>query len=1453
MKLKKTVPVIIISLVLIVFSGIVVLWNMPFLTDGTYLDSILEQIVPTEGNVSIKVDRVDRTVLKSLNLYDVDVYVYDELVIHSDSVRIRMGIFDLISLALSKTVKTLNATVSDTEVIINDTVISLFRSEPQTAPTDSAASTDSTESTDNDGTNSVIDQIKSFFKGMGFSFDIRNLSVKLRTVDYSADIPSSDIYITMKKKLDLSVVIPQITAQYIAKAVSVSCMDFQLFGTDLLGSAEINAFIKNTEGSYGDYSAEAVNLGLSLIYSGIQDSNITVSADNVNADTPLFKAGSEALSGYVNISRSGSAWGSLDSDTVSLTDLAVQDVQNATIRNLKTGFRYENRAVNLSVDRANVSFVTDYDWIGSVNLNLTGQADFTDISDIGPENVDFNVSVQNVKCKALPYPAMAGVVYREGEADAYVRMQSFYLRTTYNTGTADLNISVDLLSMKAYDYSVILEQFAPQVLGYIDSDTELDASLSASGKSDFSNPEGYVGLNIAVRNLKMSSDFSFNGAFSLDADLNRKVADIHTLAVTSLDYRLTFSGLFDFDTLFPVGKLLVTKASDGSILADFNFNSADDSGSYSYDGKFAFMPSSSFSGQLKWKEENIVTAESVFKTPYQEFPIDITLNTATLNADVVGPHVNGYVRFNDSGRIETEGRITDASFHFNEDTALTGSVVFEGNYDLKSGLYRLDLNDAMIDISDIAYLGFDISLLNTRVEVTKLILGRFANRAELNGYGYLDYGSLTDLISFNTAAFSGSVNLSQTGREGGIKAALKDNNYSLDLDVFLTTDFRVGMLGQRGYGFYAECGIGNLSFKAEYRHPYIRLFKPEGDLFGLNLDRFNVVYDLNSAVLDGLIGVSVRPNRYEDATAGAEIEFNIEYDSIKNIVLSYAGIDETSNAGLKLRNLHLGNYRSDDEFNQILKLEDDSVIIEGDIINGVFNLSSKDLKLSVSDLLPVSFYLEGKTGRNLDMMIRNLRIELPVLAQLIEIPFFHFLDGTFTGDLLVKGPASDPSFYGMLYTPRIEMDLFYLPDQTLIANGIAISVNDHEASFAPTPTYGYSTEEGSFFDGQLAISCEIRNLGLKKLEIDIDNIKKPIDFWYPLITKNFDMNIRSNVTGHIIISVTDGKMGLGGDIVAENLDITLKIPDDLPQWYYETSVAMNLDLNITAGKDCEFFYPEKDDSFMNFTVNEGESVYLNLDSGGDGFTITGALSVKTGRIYYFQNDFFITDGSVKFTKAIADPDRNFKMTIDLTARLRDYDSNGKQVDIYLILQNASLDNLIPRFESSPAMSQAEIMQFLGQSFIQTPERGVSLYSLASLATATADAFSTLGLISQNSNYSLSKGMREALGLDMFSLRSSVIQNLVLSYLPGMDQQDENMVSRYLDGTSIFAGKYFSSGLFGRASVSLNSGKTLKFDIELSVNWDNEMGSFSIFTSPDELSILDFLDNIGFSFSRRILL
>jgi len=92
-----------------------------------------------------------------------------------------------------------------------------------------------------------------------------------------------------------------------------------------------------------------------------------------------------------------------------------------------------------------------------------------------------------------------------------------------------------------------------------------------------------------------------------------------------------------------------------------------------------------------------------------------------------------------------------------------------------------------------------------------------------------------------------------------------------------------------------------------------------------------------------------------------------------------------------------------------------------------------------------------------------------------------------------------------------------------------------------------------------------------------------------------------------------------------------------------------------------------------------------------------------------------------------------------------------------------------------------------------------------------------------------------------------------------------MLARYLDGTSIFAGKYVGSDWFVKLRLMLKAennvknsserghflAKDLILDIELSLDWDTPMGTVSIFTNPHELSVFDILDTIGFSVTKQI--
>ncbi|HKL60053.1 MAG TPA: hypothetical protein VJ863_09150, partial [Sphaerochaeta sp.] len=89
-------------------------------------------------------------------------------------------------------------------------------------------------------------------------------------------------------------------------------------------------------------------------------------------------------------------------------------------------------------------------------------------------------------------------------------------------------------------------------------------------------------------------------------------------------------------------------------------------------------------------------------------------------------------------------------------------------------------------------------------------------------------------------------------------------------------------------------------------------------------------------------------------------------------------------------------------------------------------------------------------------------------------------------------------------------------------------------------------------------------------------------------------------------------------------------------------------------------------------------------------------------------------------------------------------------------------------------------------------------------------------------------------------------------------------ARYLNNTTIFMGKYIGNDYFLKALIHLSAtdrskirrsfvASDLAIDLELSLEWNNPLGTFSFFTQPNELSIYNIFDTIGFSVTRRIVL
>lgn len=139
--------------------------------------------------------------------------------------------------------------------------------------------------------------------------------------------------------------------------------------------------------------------------------------------------------------------------------------------------------------------------------------------------------------------------------------------------------------------------------------------------------------------------------------------------------------------------------------------------------------------------------------------------------------------------------------------------------------------------------------------------------------------------------------------------------------------------------------------------------------------------------------------------------------------------------------------------------------------------------------------------------------------------------------------------------------------------------------------------------------------------------------------------------------------------------------------------------------------------------------------------------------------------------------------------MREWDpSSGEEIRIYLDADNP-LSKFTPRFTSDPPRSENYLLAMIGAPFIARAEtQGLGL----SAALISSDYVSQAWLLRP-----LENRLRDALGMDMVSVRTQIIQNLLAQKIFGT-------VLNPLDNTSISLGKYVGSDLFLEALVRLQT-------------------------------------------------
>jgi hypothetical protein len=444
---------------------------------------------------------------------------------------------------------------------------------------------------------------------------------------------------------------------------------------------------------------------------------------------------------------------------------------------------------------------------------------------------------------------------------------------------------------------------------------------------------------------------------------------------------------------------------------------------------------------------------------------------------------------------------------------------------------------------------------------------------------------------------------------------------------------------------------------------------------------------------------------------------------------------------------------------------------------------------SLSNPSPVQGNITGiLDGTEIDAWATDVYIDLGELWELTPInkEVVTFTGGFISGETRLYGSIFDPEFEGLAWGSGVTMSLpQYVPAEIGPGSG-EITLEGSEIAFGPL---GALCGNGSgVLSGWIRFSRWIPSFNL---DIMVNN---PIPF---------DFNIsgiiaKGTVSGQANLLMENTEtLTITGSVEVSDTELTIN-PDEIAKSRAGLNRLTDLDIitdvYVSAGRRVEFLWPNVDMPMLRAYGDIGTGVRIVGDSRIPQFTLDGDVALRGGELYYLQRSFYIREGQIFFNGN----DPAIDPLISARAEIRDRNDDGP-VTIAMIVDNTPLSTLatsMPRFESSPALSQMEIYTLLGQ----VPALGVE-YSEQENVTVFTRTVTEL-VVQTVFVRRVERQVRNILGVDMFSFRTQILQNAIFEAVRNREPEEQpSTMGNYLDNTAIFIGKYIGTSLFFQTMLS----------------------------------------------------
>ncbi|MDR1315402.1 MAG: translocation/assembly module TamB [Spirochaetales bacterium] len=473
----------------------------------------------------------------------------------------------------------------------------------------------------------------------------------------------------------------------------------------------------------------------------------------------------------------------------------------------------------------------------------------------------------------------------------------------------------------------------------------------------------------------------------------------------------------------------------------------------------------------------------------------------------------------------------------------------------------------------------------------------------------------------------------------------------------------------------------------------------------------------------------------------------------------------------------------------IVEKEGRDIRVEGGYNNSFEALfeNSGNFSIHLRDPFPITFDAEGYfTPTEMEADINRIAFQLDdTLSRFFDFGILRLTRGQVMGNLRVSGNPFDPDIYGTVAVNNGYAKLKVVPEELGPYRGNIIF---REKSFTVQPMIVPVGDTG----GSALVSGEFHldNWMPDSIAVRIDTQDSP------------GVHIADNFGGLIIDGTAQGvlkiegnlqRITVDGDIIASRTMITTGEAVREQKTAEPQTLFTAVRMDIEAGSGVELALPTTDFPIIQTFSNRGEKISFHWDEETGDFFLNGEISARGGEIFWFDRRFFIREGMARFNERAG----SFDPFVSVRAELRETTSDGL-VRIYLVSDLTPVSQFAPRFESDQGYTNAEILAVLGSNIFGSS--GEDALNIASAVPLTGEILTQIGVVK-----TVEKSIRDFLNLDLFSVRTHVIQNLLQNVVTSnrdqnssvIEQRDRNIPAfgRYLDKTSLFLGKYIGSDLF----------------------------------------------------------